>query len=266
MRLPAVIVSPRFATNDSAKACALWIFASAFVVGYSVFGISPGWAQTQLEDRARQGVEADEDIVINGIRNPAGVSAKQFSAMLRAFAKHKARYAPQSTFFITYDEPTGPGADPPALKLVSANESITLPVDVVNRRVEVPSGLAPKGNYRLTTNRSRKALDFSLLIASSGTGEDVRTLGDLRLQCEVMWAAVKEETTFLIRAAFGAAGACKSRRIAFYFPSPRPLSRAVLVHAGQQVPLELSPTRRGYRAPIYDQKLPSSARVQLYFG
>lgn len=228
--------------------------------------VPPALSQTGETSAASAGTSGQEEVVVTGLRNPAGVTAKQLRAMLEAYNKNRARYAPQSTFYVTYDEASGADATLPAIKLVGRAATRVLPLDGNNQRVVLPTNLNAKDDYRLVTDRSRKALKVSLLIASPGTSIEDRSIGDLRLQCEVMWAAVKQETSFLLRAAFGAAGACKSSRINFYFGSPRVLDRAVLVHAGREVPLRIASDKRGYRAPIYDKTVPSSARVRLHYA
>lgn len=245
--------------------------AFAAIAGMAVIAVAQGLvasgsaAATQVSatDQAQAG--GDGEIIVTGLRNPFRLSGKQLRSMIDAYRRSRPGMAPNAAFqFVVV--PIGAGADLPGLQLSLVGKTVvSLPIDSVTRVATIPDAL-PAGDYELVTNRRRGTLRLSPFIASPGTSAQERRIGDLRLQCEVMWAGVKSEIPMLVRMAFATAGACNSRRIAFYFRSETPLDAAVLFSDGRESPVPIALDRTGFRAPIYNKKVSNEARVRLHYA
>jgi len=236
---------------------------NGLAVPFAMIAASPVHAGPAAVAQAEPAQSGDGDIVVTGLRNPFRLTARQLRAMVEANRRHRRQYAPAASFsFIVV--PIDQGADLAGLQLsLVGKDVIDLPIDPETRILTIPADVNPAGNYQLVSNRKHGALRLSPLITSPGTTARERRLGDLRLQCEVMWAGVKSEVPALARVAFSLAGACKSSRIAFYFHSDAPLRAATIDVRGSEIPIPIAGDSSGFRAPIYDRKLSNDTRVHL---
>jgi hypothetical protein len=219
--------------------------------------------QSQPSDKvaSTDNVEAQEIIVI-GLKDPFMLSRKQLNDMLRANGRHKPTYAPRSQLLLAVESLDGRPTSGTKIWLASSSTEIALPQDGLGRYI-LPEDHSELSDYELRTNFPRKKVAISLWVMSPDASHFDRPMGDLRLQCEVMWAAAKSTISPFVRALFVTAGACGSKRIAFYMRSSFPLASARLINGKEERALRVSRNQIAYLAPIYEDAVPNSARVKL---
>ncbi len=229
---------------------------------------SPLGAQEAAEgvERSDTTVDAGAEIVVSGLRNPFRLTSKQLRAMHKAFVDNRGRYAPGAAWDLRITSPIdGRLNDMPRLSIVSRDDSIPIAYDPASRSFRFPAGLRIPKDAELVSNWRGGALSLLPFVHSPGTSETDRLVGDLRLQCEVMWAGVKFDLSFVERTAFGAAGGCQSSRVSFYFRTERPLASASVTHSGRSDEVRIKEDRMGFRPPIFDKAIPNSARLRLIY-
>lgn len=206
---------------------------------------------------------SDDEIVVIGPRDQFKLASKQLKRASKAYAKGRPAYAPESRlYFVAWPGKVGPGLANLRLTLRSKTRSVPVALDAAHRFV-LPD-LAGE-DWELVANRRSEGLKITPLVMSPGTSDADRLLGDLRLQCNVMWAA--ENVPFVLRAAFDAAGGCRSSKIGFYFQSKRAITDATVSTGGVVKPVHvMKATPRFYRAPVSDKTIPNSARVRFRFS
>jgi len=118
----------------------------------------------------------------------------------------------------------------------------------------------------LMANRPKSAGKFVPLVRSPSFGGNSVRLGDLRLECAVLWEMEKDQASILTRVTFESAGGpCNSAKIHFWYRAERRISSAV-IQAGDRV-ADISVVNSGlsYRPPIFDKSFGNDALVYLTF-
>jgi len=92
-----------------------------------------------------------------------------------------------------------------------------------------------------------------------------RRLGDLRLECELNWALVRDDQSLVRRAmAASLGGFCSSRLIAIGFRSPYVIAAVTLSAGERRLTLPASSVRNngwGYVVPLHDRSWPDDTRI-----
>jgi hypothetical protein len=236
--------------------------------------------------------EQDENVQkvpVNGVKNPEMKSYRAVWAGLKMFDKQHALApaAPELQFRVMTH--TGkmlciglcrssmgvPGADeqPFALRIASDNNSIAAPVSAGGWFTVPRSQAAYDDNADLILNRKKGSYKISVEVHTPGLPENVRRLGDLRLECKVQVAIVKEEIPLWIVALANSilltTDWCGKEKLGdeylkFGYTSPKPLLAATLVSGDRSQKLESG--KRSYRVPLGDRSWPDDALVQLEFA
>lgn len=206
-----------------------------------------------------------DEVVVTGFSKPYKLTAKQLATAQRVFRKHRLRYAPQGRLYFQVKRRSG-GRDLSGLRLSLRSGVRTLPLTLdAHSRFVLPD---LKGDeWTLVANRGSGAIGIMPVVMSPGTTEDDVRLGDMRLSCEVTWAAiVRPSVSIVLRGLAAAVPPCRTSRVAMFVVGDRPL-RDASVEAGRRLAtLELSPDRKEWRYPGYDKRLPNHARVRFRYG
>ena len=114
--------------------------------------------------------------------------------------------------------------------------------------------------------RSLKASAVLPVIHSPRSSETVKSIGDLRLYCETLWAMQRGNASGAQKVALRMMGGmCKSKRIAFVFPTQRKLVSAQIEGAARSATVKISYDALGFSVPLADQSLSNDAVVRLRF-
>ena len=237
----------------------LLTLATAALLGGSL----PGSAALAAEDAS--------SVEIKGMKNPELRKYRSVSAGLDAFERRHALApaAPQLRFRLL--EARRWEAPPPerlALRIVGNGDPLVLAVDD-GGLVTIPRDQAAwDDNADLVSNRKRGQLISMPEVRSPGLADNVRRLGDLRLECEVLTAIIKQDVGFFMRSTISALLAttdwCTKDKLNMKYQSSARLSGATLVH--QQRRLDLDHGEWTYMLPIGDPGWPDDALVELRYG
>ena len=88
-------------------------------------------------------------------------------------------------------------APPLVLSLETTDKAIALKTDSLGRFVLPTTDVAGSNVGEIVSNRPSGLLKIKPLVLSTGTSGSSRRLGDLRLQCEVLWAIEKHDVCLL---------------------------------------------------------------------
>ena len=205
-----------------------------------------------------------EEVVVTGFSKPYKLTGKQLATALRVFRKHRPVYAPQGQLYFQVKRQAGRGdLSGLSLSLRSGARSVPLTLDAKSRFVLPP---LQGDDWTLVANRGAGRLSIMPVVISPGTSEEDVRLGDMRLSCEITWAAiVKPSLPFLVRGLAAAVPACRTSRVAMFVTGDRRIANASAVAGTKVVPLELSADRRDWRYPGYEKTLPNNARVRFRY-
>ncbi len=218
-----------------------------------------------------------ETIHVNAIRNPEVSKYTAIVAGLDAFQRHHSM-APKAEALrfrverrAWTDKTPKPGEAPLALRL-EGKDDFVLPL-VLNDAFEtiVPrSSTALAADSELVLNRKRRMYRVTPLVRSPGLPENVRRLGDLRLECHVMVAIGKEELglmrTLFVNSVLLTPNWCNffnAEREGFQFDTPERLARATLREGDRTKDLPVE--GRSFRTAMNDPAWGDDALIELAF-
>ncbi|MEM8514055.1 hypothetical protein RCH14_003392 [Massilia sp. MP_M2] len=221
--------------------------------------------------------DSPETIHVNAIRNPEVRKYSAIVAGLDAFERGH-RMAPAADVLrfrverrAWTDKTPKPGEAPLALRL-EGKDGFVLPL-TLNDAVEtiVPrSSAALAADSELVLNRKRRMVRVTPLVRSPGLPDNVRRLGDLRLECQVMVAIGKEELglmrTLFVNSVLLTPNWCsffKAERDGFPFEAPERLARATLREGDRTKDLPVE--GRSFRTAMNDPDWSDEALIELAF-
>jgi hypothetical protein len=214
--------------------------------------------------------QAVPKVEVDSIRNPDMRSYRSVWAGLDAFDEHRglAPAAPLRFRILRGDGSPAGAADGLALRLASDEGStpITIGADGLLTIERDKAAYDADASFIL----NQKAGRFRALaeIRTPGLPENVRRLGDLRLECRVMVAIAKDGLSFVTRAAVNTlmlgSDWCGKKDMNLGFPVGRVLDSAKLSHGGRSINLDLH--GKSYMAPIGNRDWPDNALIELSYA
>ena len=221
--------------------------------------------------------DSPESIHVNAIRKPEVRKYTAIVAGLDAFERHH-RMAPNADALrfrverrAWTDKTPKPGEAPLALRL-EGKDDFVLPL-TLNDAFEtiVPrSSAALAADGELVLNRKRRLYRVTPLVRSPGLPENVRRLGDLRLECHVMVAIGKEELglmrTLFVNSVLLTPNWCSffnAEREGFQFDTPAILARATLREGDRTKELQVE--GHSFRTAMNDPDWSDDALIELAF-
>lgn len=232
-------------------------------------GVNAGAAQTPPGN--------PETIEVNAIRNPEVRRYAAIVAGLDAFERHRGM-APAAEALRFKVERRGaiarearPDEAPLAVRL-EGKDGFVLPLALdADLELIVPrSEPALDSDSELVLNRKRREYRVRPLVRSPGLPANVRRLGDLRLECQVLVAIGKEELglmrTLLVNSLLLGPNWCSffdAKREGFGFNAPSAIASATL-HEGQRSKA-LAFEGRSFRVALHDPAWSDDALIELSF-
>jgi hypothetical protein len=218
---------------------------------------------------------ADEpvpSVQVKGIADPEMRSYRSVTAGLDAFDAHRA-LAPHATLRFRMRHAGGAPAnagDGLRLRLASDDGSFqeNVPIDAVGLLTVARNQAAYDADATFILNQKNGLYTGHPEVRTAGLPDDIRRLGDLRLECRVTIAIVKDQMPFLAKAAINTllltSDWCGKKGFHFDVPAPRAGVRAVLRDGERSRPLET----HGWKVtvPIGDTGWPDDALVQIDEG
>lgn len=185
---------------------------------------------------------------VPGTKDPAMRSYRSVARGLDAFDEHR-RLAPDAVlrFRFAHKAPGGePGtaklkleagapardADGLALKLVGDDFSLPVPIDAEGRFTVTRSQVADDADATFILNRKSGLFVYHPDIRTPGLPDNVRRLGDLRLECYVAQAIAKDDVPLVARmfitTVLRTTDWCGKEKFSMGFPAYGPLARVTL--------------------------------------
>ncbi|WP_342118809.1 hypothetical protein [Pseudoduganella sp. OTU4001] len=222
--------------------------------------------------------EATPSVEVQGVKNPDMRSYRAVVAGLDAFEKHHAlapavpelrfRLAPRSGT----EQAAQDAAEPLYLRIVGNGDPIPVPV-APDGTFSVPRvESAYDDDADLILNRKKGVLKGRPEVRTPGLPENVRRLGDLRLECQVMVAIGKKEIglmfTLLVNTIAMTTDWCdmsfNKKKVNFSFASLRALDGAEIVDGERRMPLEV--TDYSFQPPVAEPEWSNDARIELRYA
>jgi len=221
--------------------------------------------------------DSPETIHVNAIRKPEVRKYTAIVAGLDAFERHH-RMAPSAEALrfrverrAWTDKTPKPGEAPLTLRL-EGKDDFVMPLTLSDAfETIVPrSSAALAADSELVLNRKRRMYRVTPLVRSSGLPENVRRLGDLRLECHVMVAIGKEELglmrTLFVNSVLLTPNWCSffnAEREGLQFDTPATLARATLREGDRTKDLPVE--ERNFRVALNDPDWSDDALIELAF-
>jgi hypothetical protein len=159
-----------------------------------------------------------------------------------------------------------------ALRIAGEDVSVTVPVTEQGYFSVPRSERLYDAKADLMLNQRKDKYRISLEVRTPGLPDNVRRLGDLRLECKVNVAIIKEEIPFWIVALGNSVLLSRDWCMAhmdkdyakFGFPTFAPLASATLTYGDRSQQLELG--TNGFQVKLGDPSWPDDALVKLEFA
>jgi len=218
---------------------------------------------------------ADEpvpSVQVKGIADPEMRSYRSVATGLDAFDAHRT-LAPHATLRFRMRHAEGAPAnagDGLRLRLASADGSFQedVPIDATGLLTVARNRAAYDADATFILNQKNGLYTGHPEVRTAGLPDNVRRLGDLRLECRVTIAIVKDQMPFLAKAAINTlmltSDWCAKKDFNFGVPAPREGVRAVL-HDGERT-RTLETHGWNLMVPIGDTGWPDNTLVQFDDG
>lgn len=237
---------------------------AAFILGLALAG------SVHAIDAPQAAAEETPSVSVTGIRNPEMRSYRSVWAGLDAFDEYRALApaAPLRFRILRADGSPAGSADGLALRLASDEGSVPVPIGTDGLLTIERKRAAYDADATFILNQKDGVFSARPEIRTPGLPDNVRRLGDLRLECRVMVAIARERMSFVARAALNTlmlgSDWCGKKDMNLAFPAPPGLEAARLSHGGRAVALTLHD--RDFMAPIGDRSWPDDALITLQFA
>ena len=125
---------------------------------------------------------------------------------------------------------------------------------------------AADDNAELVLNRKKGLFRWRPAIHSPNVPDNTRRLGDLRLECRVLWAVEQDDAPFLLRSALRLAGPCTSSKLKLRFEAPTGASSVTVSYRERAISLALMAPGHLFSPPLYDTSWPDDTLLKFEFG
>lgn len=223
----------------------------------------PAWAQ-----EATPVADPETKVEVSGVKNPELRPYRIMSRGLDAFDRHHGLAASADLRFELWNEDgTIPSQDGLALRLSGDTVNLALPLDGDATFVLPRSQEAFDDNADLVLNRKKTQMRWRPRVRSPGVPDNARRLGDMRLECEVSWAVMKDEIGFVARTAMAAVGGmCHAPMTALYYRAPKRLAAVRLTSGERSRLLTLSADRNSYVVPVRNKDWDNESLITYEFA
>jgi len=210
--------------------------------------------------------EKVQEIEVKEIKAP---ELKPYRMMLKGAIAYDAHHdlAPQAPFlYILKARKVNLDINTVTLKIVG--EEHTMPVPILPGGIfELPRLNDPEfkdADLVLNQKKSEKAIGWRPFIRSPGLNENLRRLGDLRLECEINWAIEQDDLSFIVRNSLKLLGGpCNSSHFSMTFDADHPRTEVLMHTSDRQQSLSLTSSKTGYIVPLYDKTWPNDTLIEL---
>lgn len=207
-----------------------------------------------------------QTVEVSGIKNPELRSYRNMLAGLDAFEREH-KLAPQAETLRFLLKPQQPGVrlEGITMRIAGGDTNIAVPVAADGGFVLPRSQAADDSDADIILNRKSGTFSGVPEIKSLNVPPNMRRLGDIRLECEVMIAIAKKEVNFALRAvasvALGGGDWCMSSKIHYGTPAPWPSDSATLVYGERRLVLPTGRQKKYFSVPLQDRSWPDDTLI-----
>lgn len=219
-----------------------------------VLSMAAAAAQAQQTEAAAP-AEAQQVVEVSAIKDPQLKPYRQMLKGVDAFEEHR-RLAPQAPLLFELRAPGGEEAatDGMVLRIAGDHVSVPLPLGEGGTFTIPRSQAALDDDADIILNRKKNQAFWRPHIRTPGVPANARRMGDLRLECEMSWAILKQEFPMVYRGALGVVGGmCKAPMVGLHYTAPKPVKSVTLVSGERRQPLRVDKNGRGFVPPLQDR-------------
>jgi hypothetical protein len=213
-------------------------------------------------------VDEQSTVAVHGIRDPETKSYRAMLKGVRVFEGKKA-LAPDATLRFKLRPVIQSKNEQPELilRIVGDHTSIQVPVSP-DGTFSIPyDAQAVDDDAEMVLNKKRDIFRWRPAVNSPNIPDDARRLGDLRLECEVLWGVEQENLGFVKRNFLRALGGpCQSSKVNTYFNPIKPVRSATLISGSRTLPLAVANNGRNVYVQLFDSSWDDNSVVKLDFS
>lgn len=238
-------------------------FLVAAVVGVPLYLPAITWAQQAFPGDGAV-TPPRVEVEVRGTKDPDWKPFRTMFKGVAAFGANRALAPSAPLHFIL--RPIDPHASVEGVTMRLASEDSTLVIPVSAEGIfDLPDdSVLGHTDAELIRNLKKNTLRWRPFIRSPGLAPNQRRLGDLRLECTIIWAVDYEDVPFLIRNAFRLVGGpCKSSKISVFFDADRRLASAKILYGSREAPLVLGKDENTFLPPLADASWSDDAIIEM---
>jgi hypothetical protein len=206
-----------------------------------------------------------EEILVSGVK---GADWRSYRVMLKgveAFNKLKNLAPNASLRFELRPQESGTSLNDVVLRLVNDVQSILVPINIDGTFVLEPGQISEDADADLLINKKRGLFRWLPYVRSPGLPPFARRLGDLRLECEVLWAIEKSNASFAERSFFALLGGrCDSSKVRWFFQAPGEIAKMEFSFGDRRESASennIAKDRFAYAVPLHDKSWPNDTLI-----
>lgn len=206
-------------------------------------------------------LDADEIHVVGRTTNFT-LDGKLLRKIEKQFREKRSIYAPQADLRYRIIATDMQKTDDIVISIEHGKQTTTIRPQA-NGFINLPATAFQKGAI-ITANKNTASIQLLPEVMSPQFSDDKRRMGDLRLQCRLMWILKSPSVPLPAKAAFGlAGGVCNSKKIAISFSTQLPIKKATLIRPNQEPrDIEVQDGSR-YRPPLFDKEISNDSSIIL---
>jgi hypothetical protein len=223
----------------------------------------PAWAQVATPEP-----HTETKVEVSGVKDPELRPYRVMSRGLGAFDKHHG-LAPGASLRFELKNQDGTTQSPDGLALRLSGDTVDLPLALDGDATFIlpRSQEAFDDNADLVLNRKKSRMRWRPRVRSPGVPDNTRRLGDIRLECEVAWAVMKDEIGIVARTAMAVVGGmCHAPMTALYYRAPKRLEAVRLTSGERSRLLTLSEDHHSFIVPVRSKEWDNESLITYEFA
>ncbi|MES2048426.1 MAG: hypothetical protein V4447_08500 [Pseudomonadota bacterium] len=196
-------------------------------------------------------------VEISDRKNPELRSYAQMQKGMKAY-NEKHSLAPDSElYFILIPKSKSVGVQGLTMRLASDDTSTNIPIDASGKFQLPYIELKKDDEYDLILNKPKGQFLIKPYVKSANLPDDVKRMGDLRLECQVRWAIEKQDVSVVFSTyvkLLASGNPCTSRTVAVHFFAPNNIDSITLDTTKTKLSFRVS-SDRDYTVPLWDAEL-----------
>lgn len=195
-----------------------------------------------------------------------GPELRSYSQMLKGLVAYQEKHqlAPDSELhFILIPKSKNVGIQGLIMRLASDESSVNIPIDAEGKFQLPLIALKSDDEYDLILNKPKGQFYIKPYVKSANLPDDVKRLGDLRLECQVRWAIEKQDVSIVFSTyvkLLASGNPCTARAVAVWFFAPRGVDTISLETPKTKLPIKVE--SGGYTVPLWDVKFEDDSLVK----